>query len=183
LTVDDAPDGILNTVAPVYGEIVTIPLALACYRLHGANRWASNGSDPSRLPKRIRDRQDEVTFMRRRAEQRGVQVPAGNVLDHELAFINYRLMALRLGLEYDGSVRDTPLRLLWRAWAAVRDSGLSLRMNVAHMLWFGVLSIAPESFARKLYSVRANRSALGQTARQELGALLARATGADKASS
>jgi glycosyltransferase involved in cell wall biosynthesis len=182
LSAEDAPDGLLNTVAPVYGDVVTIPEALGCYRIHGSNRWASNGSDPARLPKRIRFRHDEVRFMRRRAEERGVAVPEGNVLDHELPFIHYRLMALRLGLDYEGRQDDTPAHLLRMAWNTVRDERLSLRMGAAHMLWFGVLAMAPAGVANGLYRLRANRSALVPLLKQELASSLERLARIERAS-
>jgi glycosyltransferase involved in cell wall biosynthesis len=180
LTVEDAPDGILNTVAPVYGEIVTIPEALASYRLHGANRWGDI-SDVSRLPKRIRDRQYEVAFMRRHAERRGVVVPVANVLDHELAFVNYRLIALRLGLDYEGKSRDTAAALVRLGWTAVLDTRLPLRMTVAHLLWFVAVAVAPAPLVRGLHGLRANRAALGRGLRKRLESLTARFTRAGRA--
>jgi glycosyltransferase involved in cell wall biosynthesis len=183
LTVEDAPDGILNTVAPVYGEVVTIPEALACYRLHGGNRWGDTASGPLRLPERIHCRHEEVTFMRRHAEQRGVFVPPGNVLDYELAFINYRLMAMRLGLDYEGRRDDTAAALVRRGWEAVWEERLPLHVSVAHLLWFSVLALAPVPPARVLYRLRANRFNLVRSIRRELDSLVERLRGAEKASS
>ena len=70
LTVPLAPDGVLNTVAPLYGDVVTIPSSLASYRIHGNNMWASNGTDLSRLPDRIHHRQvEDLYFARARRDE------------------------------------------------------------------------------------------------------------------
>jgi glycosyltransferase involved in cell wall biosynthesis len=180
LTAKDAPDGILNTVAPVYGDVATIPLALACYRLHGANRWAHDGANPSRLSKRIGVRQEEVAFMRRHAEERGVSVPEGNVLDHEIVFLNYRLMALRLGFDYEGRDDDTPGLLLRRAIRVLRRERLPPRMTAAHLIWFAALAAATPSVARALYGVRANRSAPAQAVRDKIEEVKSRFTHAKR---
>ena len=77
LHIDHGPDGTLNTVAPVYGDVVTIPRVLGQYRIHGANMWTSDGLDQTRLPYRIEHRRREVAFMRAHAARMGVAVPDG----------------------------------------------------------------------------------------------------------
>lgn len=168
LQIEHGPDGFLNTVAPVYGEVRTIARPLAAYRLHGGNGWSSNGFDHTRLPARIRHRQGEVATMRQHAEARGIVVPSGDVLDHELAFLNYRMMALRLGLEYDGVEHDSPVRLLRCAYRTARHEKLPAHMTVAHVLWFGALSLAPPALAKGMIRVRFNRAELVSTARKTL---------------
>ena len=160
LTVDIAPDGLLNTVAPVYGEVVTIPRVFGCYRIHGANGWSSDGMDNTRLPRRIRHRQKEVAIMREHAALRGVTVPDGDVLDHELPFLNYRLMAFKLGLEYDGKGDDSVAALLRRALSQVGREALPLRMALTHAAWFLAFSATPAALAPHLIRLRFNRSAL-----------------------
>jgi glycosyltransferase involved in cell wall biosynthesis len=181
LTVDHGPDGMLNTVAPLYGEIATIPKALGCYRLHGANRWSSDGSDHARLPERIGDRLREVEIMRRHARLRGVTVPTDNVLDHEIAFIGYRMMAWKLGLRYEGQEGDTPAALFWRACRVVRTERLPFRLGLAHVLWCGALLGVSRPVARALIRLRFNRGAIGPSVRRRVRQVLERFKGARKA--
>jgi glycosyltransferase involved in cell wall biosynthesis len=169
-----APDGTLNTLAPVYGDVVTIPRVLGAYRLHGANMWSSDGLDHSRLPARIQLRQSEVAFMRARAADAGVAVPAGDVLDHELPLINYRLMALKLGLAYEGSDAESTLRLLWQALRTARAEGLRAPLAAAHLAWFVALALAPRALAAKLIRLRFNRGAVLHPMRRGLARLRAR---------
>lgn len=169
LAVDHGLDGVLNTVAPVYGDVVTVPRVLACYRIHGANGWSNTGRDLHRLPARIADRRFEVAQMRRHARLQGVEVPGGDPLDHELPFLNYRLMALRLGLDYDGRTRDTPTRLLRLAWQALRRERLPWRLGAAHLIWFPVLATAPRAIVHGLIRWRYERARLLTALRGAIG--------------
>jgi hypothetical protein len=150
----------LNTLAPVYGDVVTIAEVLGSYRIHGSNRWSSNGSDLSRLPRRIEDRLLEVAILRQHAKERSVPLPSGNALDHEIAFINYRMMAKKLGLSYEGSGADSEASLLQRAFEVLRQERYPLRLSLAHGVWFGVLALAPQGPARQLIRLRFERTAL-----------------------
>ncbi|HET6146494.1 MAG TPA: glycosyltransferase family A protein [Polyangia bacterium] len=168
-----APDGTLNTVAPVYGDVVSIPRVLGAYRLHGANMWSSDGLDHARLPARIQLRQSEVALMREHAARAGVTVPAGDVLDHELPLINYRMMARKLGLHYPGSDTASTLRLLWSALRTARAERLGVPLTVAHLAWFLTLALAPRALARRLIRLRFNRGAAWRPVRRRLARLRA----------
>jgi hypothetical protein len=163
LSTDAGPDGALNTVAPLYGDVVTIPETLASYRVHGQNLWSNTGGDAERLPARIRMRQAEVALLRRHAAELGVSLSARNVLDHELAFLNYRLMAKKLGLAYPGCEADTISSLLSKAWQLLQQGGYSLRQLAAHGAWFSVLAASPMAATRGLMRLRFRRGALQGT--------------------
>jgi glycosyltransferase involved in cell wall biosynthesis len=158
LSSEQGPDGALNTVAPVYGDVVTIPRQLASYRIHGRNLWSNTGTDLQRLPERIRQRVSEVALMRRHAVERGVDLPAESALDHEIAFVNYRLMAKALGLSYDGSLRDTRAGLLGQALKVLKNERYPARLSLAHAVWFGALALAPRAPAERLMRLRFQRS-------------------------
>src|SRR6202012_5782285 len=119
-----------NTLAPLYGDVVTIRDPLGSYRIHQNNLWSSSGSDERRLPERIPHRRREVAARRDRARELGALVPEGDVLDHEISFVNYRLVSWRLGLPYDGQESDTPLRLLQAGLRLSRD--YPPKMALAH---------------------------------------------------
>jgi len=168
LSVEHGPDGTLNTLAPVYGDVVTIAAVLGSYRIHGSNMWSSGGSDFERLPYRIAHRLSEVALMRRHARARGVPVPPGNALDHEIAFVNYRLMARKLGLRYEGDTLESSTQLLAAAWGVLRAERYPLRLSLAHGAWFSLLSIAPAPAARELIRLRFRRHTVGSPVRNAL---------------
>jgi len=166
LRIDHGPDGTLNTVAPVYGEVVTIPRVLGWYRIHGANMWTSDGLDPSRLPYRIEHRRREIAFMRAHAARNGVALPADDVLDHELPFLNYRLIALKLGMEYEGRSGDSIGRLLRSARRSVVAERLPPKLAAAHVAWFHALAAAPARVVPTLIRLRFGRGAFLAPARR-----------------
>ena len=100
--------------------------------------------------------------MRRHAAARGVPVPEGSILDHELAFINYRLMARKLGLSYEGSASDSRSSLSKLASSALRHERLPLRLSLGHLLWLSALCGASRPAARRLIQLRFNRSAIAE---------------------
>jgi glycosyltransferase involved in cell wall biosynthesis len=158
------PDGALNTVAPVYGDVATVARPLASYRIHGRNLWSTTANDFGRLPERIRQRLDEVELMQRHARRRGVDVPSGSVLDHEIAFVNYRMMAQALGLDYPGCADDSRPRLLRQALRVLQAERYPAQLALAHAAWFSALSVAPQAAAEALIRRRFSRNARSPSA-------------------
>jgi hypothetical protein len=159
LTRNLGPDGMLNTIAPIYGDVITLPQPLAYYRIHGSNIWTPKGADFARIPERINNRLDEIEIMRAHARMRNKPLPSGNVLDHEIAFINYRLMALKLGQTYNGMVGDSPFRLWWRGIVLLAAERLPVGLTLAHAIWLSVLVITPRSLVAYMIWLRFNRAA------------------------
>jgi glycosyltransferase involved in cell wall biosynthesis len=158
LSADHGPDGALNTVAPLYGDVVTIPRPLASYRIHGQNIWSNRSSDLERLPQRIAQRAAELELLRRHARARGVALPPVNALDHEIAFVNYRLMAKALGLDYVGALGDTRARLVSQAFRLLRSERYPVKLSLAHACWFGAMALAPRRPAERLMRLRFSRN-------------------------
>lgn len=160
LSPDVGPDGALNTVAPLYGDVVTLPEVLASYRVHGQNTWSSTGADASRLPARIRQRRREIAVMQRHAAELGVVLSNEDALDHELAFVNYRLMAKKLELSYPGSDSESLSSLLATAWRLLRAEEHSPAQLAKHTLWFSTLAASPPAVTRGLMRLRFGRGAV-----------------------
>jgi glycosyltransferase involved in cell wall biosynthesis len=172
------PDGTLNTVAPLFGEVRTLPRVLGSYRLHGDNGWSSDGGDGQRLPERISQRRRELELLSALAAGRAANLPAWRALDHELPFLNYRMMAKKLRLSYEGEERDSPSRLFHRACRALLAERLPLGLRLAHLGWFATLTLVPQKLTPALIRVRFNRAALVLSVKQALHARLSRLPGA-----
>ena len=164
-------DGVLNTVAPAYGDIITIPKPLAYYRLHNSNNdnQSAAAADPQRFVKNIRRRYDEIAALRDHAAHKNVTLPPGNLLDNDLVFINYRLMLKKMGVDYQGTNADTALGLWRRAMGVLALRPISAKVKVAHGLWFSMLAVAPGFVAESLITLRFNRAAYIQPVRRTLG--------------
>ena len=149
-------DGYLNTIAPLYGDVLTLPAVLGRYRLHDTNQ-SSKTRACSGLATVIVHRRRELDEMRRHAALRGVTLPGVNPIDHELPFLNYRLIATKLGRAYPGSDQDRPVRLLLKALRQLSREGLPTKITATHAIWFLVLTVMPAAIVLPLVQLRFDR--------------------------
>lgn len=186
LTVAMGPDGCLNTVAPLYGDVQVVAQPLAYYRLHDTNQSYHGSAAQAigrRFARQVSLRRSELRLLAEHAAALGVALPAGPLLDHDLPSVNYRLMLKKLGEDYEDASLDTPTRL-WRAglrWLARRP--LPLRLKLGHALWLTTLACSPRWLAARLIALRFNRAALLQPLRRQIARLSGRARSATLAAS
>src|SRR5258708_6777457 len=88
-----APDGALNAIAPLYGDVVSIDRPLGYYRVHGRNMWAMVTLDRARILQFIDLGRKEARFTRAHAIKRGIEPPRGSQLDHSFHLLERRLAA------------------------------------------------------------------------------------------
>ncbi|RQP26556.1 glycosyltransferase family 2 protein [Piscinibacter terrae] len=173
LTVKKAPDGLLNTVAPLYGDVMVVPRALGYYRLHDANQsyhGAASASIGERFAKQVAIRVVELQALREHAASHGVALPKGNLLDYDLPSVNYRLMNRKLGERYEGDEADTAAGL-WRAgMSLLRKRPLPAALKLMHAAWLTALLCSPRWLARPLILLRFSRAALVQPVRRKFAA-------------
>lgn len=155
-------DGALNTVAPLYGEVLTLPQILGQYRLHGRNISRNDAKGLSQrhpdFPRQISFRMKEFEILRALCQKKGVQLLARKPIDNEIVFVNYRLASRKLGLNYINQEADTS------PWLFVRGLRLALTKTTdwkaagSHSLWFVLLFLSPSWLARQLILLRFNRA-------------------------
>jgi glycosyltransferase involved in cell wall biosynthesis len=160
-------DGVLNTIAPLYGEICTISRSLGFYRLHGQNMSLLSskgavGGHPD-FARQISFRQKEFAMLRDHAKICGIALPDGNLLNNELVFVNYRLMAKKIGMPYPGDETDNVAALWRRGLALAWSSGDRAKIRLSHGLWLSALAASPRSLARLLVWLRFNRAQISST--------------------
>ena len=149
-------DGYLNTVAPVYGDVLTLPLTLGRYRLHDKNQSLKT-RECSGLANVIAHRHRELAEMQRHAALHGVRLPGVDPIDHEIPFLNYRLIATKLGSPYPGSDQDRPVKLLLKALQQLSREGLPAKTAMVHAIWFLVLAMMPTAVVLPLVQLRFDR--------------------------
>ncbi len=159
LTPPGGCDGVLNTLAPLYGDVATITAPLGQYRLHGKNKSLGGGSNRVRdFSKAIRLRHEEFEVLRQHAEILGVKLSGDNMMDNELTFVSYRMMAKKLHQEYWKSEMDTVARL-WRLGVdcAYRENR-KIRKKIMHVVWLSVFALTNKSLAQQLVNIRYRRA-------------------------
>ncbi len=155
-------DGVLNTLAPLYGEVATIARPLGQYRLHGQNRSRQDAKGKAKrhpdFGRRIAFRAAEFDILRDHAQALGAALPAGDLLDSELVFVNYRLMARKLDDAYPGQERESVAGLWRTAIGLVAAQPASAKSKLANFAWLTLLLACPKGLARPLINLRFNRS-------------------------
>jgi glycosyltransferase involved in cell wall biosynthesis len=161
-------DGYLNTIAPLYGDVLTLPVALGRYRLHDMNQSSKTRSARG-LAEVIAHRRRELDEMRRHTAMREWQLPETDPLDHELPFLNYRLIARKLGIDYPGADADSPRSLMRKALRLLSREGLPARITAVHGIWFVALTACPARWVPLLVELRFDRARLLRSLRERFG--------------
>jgi glycosyltransferase involved in cell wall biosynthesis len=169
-------DGVLNTIAPLYGGIYTIGAALGDYRLHGRNMSMTDALGTHKqhpdFARQIGFRRREFEILRAHARARAFPLPDRDLLDNELVFVNYRLMARKIGQAYEGSDSDRSWRL-WGRGLRLCFTGSSWRAAFINGAWLTMLVLAPRRVAAAMVVVRFNRAGLLKLVRGKIDQVLA----------
>jgi glycosyltransferase involved in cell wall biosynthesis len=145
-------DGVLNTVAPLYGDVVTIDKPLGAARYHGASISRSKG-----YARQIQARRKEFDILKQHAVRLNAVLPDIDFLDAELKFVSCRMVAKRLGL-VERSKGPRSVFGLWHVGVALSlHSPLGWCRRLLHALWFTGVLVLPKALVRLLVFARSNR--------------------------
>nr|WP_321983148.1 glycosyltransferase family A protein [uncultured Lichenicoccus sp.] len=168
-----APDGYVNKLAPLFGDVETLPRQLGAYRVHGSNLWASSAKkvNLAGYTRNVRFDRDLHNKFAEVAASRGLQV--GSYIDRMVPqWIEVRLLSFRLRQKEHPVEDDTVGRLLWLALrAAMRADGLTPNGRLLWVLWFLAIALAPRALLLRL--LRLGRI---QSSRAPLARLIVRAS-------
>jgi glycosyltransferase involved in cell wall biosynthesis len=146
-------DGPLNTVAPLYGEVVTIDRPLAWYRVHGANDGAQGALAVEKFARFIRHDQDRVSYMRLHAARLGFAVGAAP-LDRAVLNLQYRMASLALRPYSHPVAGETKRTLLAHAFRALFVTRERLSAKLAILAWFAAVTVSGPALAQRLIALR-----------------------------
>ncbi|MBR0903915.1 glycosyltransferase [Bradyrhizobium liaoningense] len=157
-------DGALNTIAPLYGDVVTVQETLGQYRLHGRNISRKDAKGQAQrfpdFPRQIGFRVAEFDILKAHCDRKSMYIQAARPIDNEIVFVNYRLASRKLGLRYVGQDADTSSLLLRRGiWLALTTT-THWRAAASHVVWLTGLFLSPSWLAYRLIMLRFNRAEL-----------------------
>ena len=143
-------DGALNTVAPLYGDVISIDKVLGRYRVHEASMQSAPLAE--RIRRGVMNKRREAEYLRAHAGAMNVALPA-DLLD-QMIHLEGRLASLKLDRERHPVAGDTVRRLIGPALLkALRQDERAAR-RVFHMLWLLALAAAPRPLAERLVAFR-----------------------------
>ena len=151
--VRDAMDGPLNTVAPLYGDVVVLKEPLGFYRIHGANVGALTNLVPEKFSYFVDLDRDRGAFLMAQARRLGVTLDE-RVLDRAFFYLQYRLASrkLRPDLHPLASDRLIALPFMLARAAALAPERRLLRWFIA--IWGFAVALAPLRWASHLIAMR-----------------------------
>lgn len=138
-----APDGLLNRLAPLHGQVVALTETLADYRVHGANVLAQEHLDPRKFASNIQYEIEREAYFRERARGLGCALD-GDILLKSKSHIETRLLSLRLSAGEHPVPTDSARSLAWQGIKSVfaaRD--LRVVGRLVWILWFLALAGLP----------------------------------------
>jgi glycosyltransferase involved in cell wall biosynthesis len=168
-------DGPLNTVAPLYGEVVTIDKPLGYYRVHDRNDGAQGKLKLDKFANYIRHDRRRVEYLRKHAERLGLQIH-GDPLERAVLHLQYRLASLKLLPDAHPIGSDRLPRLLWLAMRAAWASSGRIVSRLCTIAWLAGVALGPRRFAQHLVALRfvpSSRPAALRTMLRRLGVLRA----------
>ena len=161
-------DGALNTVAPLYGDVVSINKPLAYYRVHGNNM--QNGPLIDRIARGVRSTRREAEFLCAHATALHVDVPSDPF--DQLFHLQGRIALLRLARERYPFPGDTLFGLLRRAIRKLLVEKDKLGRRAALLVWLIAVVLAPRALCARIVEFRfvpGARSDIFTTVMQWLG--------------
>jgi len=147
----ECPDWYLVHLAPLLGEVVSLPDVAAAYRVHGANRYerAAGELDLDHVRRSVAYAAATAGALQGLAAELGLARPRGPILS--VADLANRLVSLKLEPALHPVPGDRAARLALDGVRAARrrfDSPWQLKLLYAG--WFGLAAAAPRPLARAL---------------------------------
>jgi hypothetical protein len=164
-----SPDGYINKMAPLFGDVKSTSAVLGAYRVHGGNAWAQDGRDIRIEPVLRWLRFDQVLqkAFHDEAVRRGIVVTGADGI-RTLQQAEYQLLAHRFA-DAPRPGHDDGAWELFKAGVrtAVITPNISIAGRTFWFVWLFVMAFMPRSVIRPIF-----RAARGQMGRMPLSMLL-----------
>lgn len=164
-----SPDGYLSMMAPLYGDVLSLPDVLGAYRVHGANDWAQSGGSMS-IQKIVLTlefhRVLETAFVEQAAK---VGVPLRSPLLPAFDHLEYCALALRFA-PGQTPYRYSRLGLMWSSFCMTlhtRDKAVAER--IARLCWLAAIMVAPKTLIEAWFGRLRGQSGRNEIAKKLIG--------------
>ncbi len=149
----NAPDDLLNPVAPLYGKVITLPVPLCDYRHHGTNDTVLLRFEIDNVTRMVLRDRERLDFVRQKALAREVVVAPDALLRcpyHMVSSIVIRKHSPAL-CPYNFTLLRLTVLGIW-ATAGYRCIGVLEKLTL--IVWLLCISLAPRSIALWLITLR-----------------------------
>jgi hypothetical protein len=164
-------DAVLLTLAPILGDVLTIPEPLARYRLHDASYGAMPSLDVSKLHKFLHQDAARAHLFTTASRQLGLSIPC-DPLGHHLGHLQYRLASYLVEPAAHPFRDDTKWRLIcWLIGAVAKYSQVRLRNRAMIIIWAVACALTPRYCRSSLILWRFTPTSRPAALRTLLGAI------------
>ena len=143
-------DGALNTVAPLYGDVLSIDKMLGYYRVHDSNM--QNAPVAERIRRGVICKRREAEYLRVQAAALHIDLPAD--LLHEMIHLEGRIASLKLDRARHPVQNDRLRRLVGPAVRKLWREDERLPRRISHLLWLLTVLISPPRLCERLVAFR-----------------------------
>jgi glycosyltransferase involved in cell wall biosynthesis len=136
--------------APFLGDVVTVPTALASYRVHGRNDGAASSLDVAQFQLHVVRAWQRHIYAQRIAKRVGIEIEH-RAINGSLSYLPYRLSSLRLGPGTHPISDDSSGAVLFDVLRAFfKPQGMSWRSKLAIAVWATFAVTLPRRAAERL---------------------------------
>ncbi|WP_367849552.1 glycosyltransferase family 2 protein [Rhodoferax sp. WC2427] len=143
-------DSICIAAAPFLGDVVTIPTALGCYRVHGRNDGAASKLDAKQFHLHVVRARQRQTYTLHLAKRAGIEIQ-DDAINNSLHYLPYRLASLRIAHQTHPIPKDN-VGAVWRdvMRAMSKPQGISVKGRTTIAVWTTLIALLPQAAGMKL---------------------------------
>jgi len=136
--------------APFLGDVVTIPMALGSYRIHGRNDGAASRLDAQQFQLHVVRARQRHVYAQRIARRVGIAIE-DRAIDASLSYLPYRLASLRLAPAAHPIDGDSAGAVLLDVLRAVsKPQGMSAKGKLVIGVWTMLVALLPRRAGNRL---------------------------------
>lgn len=143
-------DSICIAAAPFLGDVVTIPTALGCYRVHGRNDGAASKLDAKQFNLHVFRALQRQTYTQGLARRASIDIKDG-AINGSLSYLPYRLTSLQLAPSSHPIPNDSK-RAVWLdvMRALFKPQGISAKGKATIGVWATLVTLLPHKAGNHL---------------------------------
>lgn len=136
--------------APYLGDVLTVPVTLGSYRVHGRNDGAASRLDVKQFQLHVVRAQQRHAYAKRMAQRVGIHLKPG-AINSSLSYLPYRLASLRLDPQTHPIVGDNVGKLWVDVMQAIfKPQGMSVKGKITIGVWATLVALTPRDTGLKL---------------------------------
>jgi glycosyltransferase involved in cell wall biosynthesis len=168
-------DSYLNTLSPLYGQVISVNKTLGSYRMHDKNSWGSAEFRPASFARMVRNDLAREEWLKERVAAQGrYRIEPSSLNERSMLHMQYRLVSRRFAPPTHPVAKDTVPGILWKGMrACLTAPSARLSQRALMLIWYAGVGLMPRKIAWEMARLRfspGNRGAL-QRLLQAVGAI------------